>query len=137
MQTGPISSKVEYFSSEVTAGTGLPFPEGARVGPLIHLSGMIGMKPGALELVPGGIEAESRQALENIRTMLAAAGATPADVFKCTIMLDDISEWSRFNQVYLDFFGEHRPARSAFGANGLAMGAAVEIECIAAVPGGA
>jgi 2-iminobutanoate/2-iminopropanoate deaminase len=137
MQTGPSSDKVEYFSSAVTAGAGLPFPEAARVGPLIYLSGMIGIKPGTMELVPGGIDAESRQALENIRTMLAAAGATPGDVFKCTIMLADISQWSRFNQIYLEFFGEHRPARSAFGASGLAMGAAVEIECIAAVPGGA
>lgn len=134
MQTGPSFDRVEYFSSAVTAGTGLPFPEGARVGPLIYLSGMIGIKPGMTELVPGGIEAEARQALENIRTTLAAAGATPSDVFKCTIMLADISEWPRFNQIYLEFFGEHRPARSAFAASGLAFGAAVEIECIAAAP---
>lgn len=97
---------------------------------------MVGTRPGTLELVPGGLEAEAGQALENIRLMLQAAGASIEDVVKCTVMLDDMSQWSAFNEVYVEFFGDHRPARSAFGADGLALGAAVEVECIAAVPGG-
>ena len=122
---------VEYLSSTVTEGLGLPFSEAVRVGDLILLSGMVGNRPGSLELVPGGLEAETRQALENIRTILAAAGGSPTDIAKCTVMLDDIGRWSEFNEVYAEFFLGHRPARSAFGARGLALGAAVEIECVA------
>lgn len=95
------------------------------------MSGMIGIRPGTMELVPGGLEAEARQTLANIETMLQAAGATRNDIVKCTVMLDDIGQWGTFNEVYTAFFGDHRPARSAFGTDGLALGAAVEVECIA------
>ena len=125
---------MEYYASELTAGLELPFSEVVRVGDLLLLSGMIGLRPGTMELVPGGIEPESRQTLENIRMMLEAAGATPRDVVKCTVMLDDIGDWPRFNEIYVEFFGEHRPVRSALGADGLALGAAVEVECVAAAP---
>jgi reactive intermediate/imine deaminase len=129
------STAVEFLTSALTEGLGLPFSESARVGDLILLSGMIGVRPGTLELVPGGIDAESRQALANIEMMLGAAGATRTDVVKCTIMLDDMSHWSRFNEIHGEFFGTHRPARTAFGTDGLALGAVVEIECIARAPG--
>lgn len=130
------SATVRFNESDLTGGLGLPFSESARVGDLLLLSGMVGTRPGTLELVPGGLEAEAGQALENIRLMLQAAGASIEDVVKCTVMLDDMSQWSAFNEIYVEFFGDHRPARSAFGADGLALGAAVEVECIAAVPGG-
>jgi reactive intermediate/imine deaminase len=133
VQTG--TAGVQFHASDVTRGLGLPFSESARVGDLLLLSGMIGTRPGTLELVPGGLAAESRQALENIRSILEAAGASIHDVAKCTIMLDDMTQWSAFNRVYVEFFGSHRPARSAFGVDGLALGAAVEIECIAVAPG--
>lgn len=126
-----VTTEVEFVTTEVTEGLGLPFSEAARVGDLVLLSGMIGNRPGTLELVPGGIEPETRQTLENVRTVLAAVGASPEDVVKCTVMLDDMGEWPRFNEIYVEFFGEHRPARSAFGSDGLALGAAVELECMA------
>lgn len=124
-----------FIGSSVTEGLELPFSEAVRVGDLLILSGMIGIRPGSMELVSGGLEPQSRQALENIRATLAAAGAEVTDIVKCTVMLDDISQWDTFNRVYVDFFGEHRPARSAFGAEGLALDAAVEIECLAVAPG--
>jgi len=133
LESGP---QAEYITSEVTEGLGLPFSEAVRVGDLLILSGMVGNQPGTLELVPGGLEAEARQALENIRTVLAASGASPRDVVKCTVMLDDIGQWGSFNQVYSEFFQGHRPARSAFGADGLALGAALELECMALAPAG-
>jgi len=129
--------EAEFISSAVTNGLNLPFADAVRIGDLIILSGMVGNRPGTLELVPGGMEAEARQALENVRTVLAASGASPADVVKCTVMLDDIGQWGAFNQVYTDFFQGHRPARSAFGADGLALGAALELECMALAPSGA
>ena len=86
-----------------------------------------------MDLVPGGIEAESRRTMENIRLTLEAHGASMDDVVKCTVMLADISEWGTFNEIYKTFFKDRYPARSALGANGLALGARVEVECIAVV----
>lgn len=127
------TSGTALVSSRVTRGLDLPFAEAARHGDLLFLSGMVGIEPGTMQLVDGGLEAEARRALENIRLTLAEAGAGLDDVLRCTVMMDDIAAWSRFNEVYVEFFGEHRPARSAFGVEGLALGAAVEIECVAAL----
>ncbi|MFN0097286.1 MAG: RidA family protein [Gemmatimonadaceae bacterium] len=112
-----------------------PFSPAVRVGSLIYLSGQIGTDASASgALVPGGIEAETRQTLENIRTVLTAVGSSMDKVVKCTIMLADMKEWDRMNVVYREFFKPGRlPARSALGANGLALNARVEIECIATV----
>lgn len=112
-----------------------PFSPAVRVGSLIYLSGQIGTDASANgAVVPGGIEAETRQTLENIRTVLTAVGSSMDKVVKCTIMLADMKEWDRMNAVYREFFTPGRlPARSALGANGLALNARVEIECIATV----
>ncbi len=111
----------------------LPFSEAVRIGDVLYLSGMIGVKPGTLELVPGGMAAEARQTMENIRTVLEAHGATLGDIVKCTVMLEDIAEWGAFNAVYVTYFRAPYPARSAFGTDGLAIGARVEVECMAVV----
>lgn len=110
---------------------GLPFPDGVRVGDLVILSGQIGIKPGTLELVAGGIEAEARQTFENLKLTLAAHGLALTDVVRVQVMLADMGEWPTFNQVYLEFFPDAAPARSAFGASGLAFGARVEVEAFA------
>lgn len=126
------SSDVEFLGSGGRLPDGLPFSEAVRVGDLLFLSGQVGTRPGTDELVPGGIEAEARQTMENIRATLDAHGYSMRDVVKCTVMLADISEWGTFNSVYVTFFDGRYPARSAFGADGLALGARVEVECIAA-----
>ncbi len=112
-----------------------PFSPAVRVGNLIYLSGQIGTggaDANGNALAPGGIEAETRQTLENIRTTLAAVGSSMDKVIKCTVMMADMKEWDRMNAVYRTFFKPGRlPARSALGANGLALNARVEIECIA------
>ncbi|MDY0742926.1 RidA family protein [Paucibacter sp. R3-3] len=126
---------IERFNSGKLLPAGVPFPEGVRVGNMLYLSGALGNLPGKMELVPGGIEAEARQTLENIRAVLRAQGLDLQHLVRCTVMLADMGEWPRFNAVYKDFFGEvPLPARSALGCNGLALGARVEIECIAAAP---
>jgi len=125
---------VEYLTSEETTSLGLPFAEAARVGDILYLSGMIGIIPGTLQLVLGGIEAETEQALENIGAILERHGSSLGHVFKCTVMLADISDWARMNAVYVTYFGERLPARSAMGVAGLALGARVEIECLATMP---
>ena len=109
-----------------------PFSPAVRVGNLLFLSGQIGTSADAAGgLVTGGIEAETRQTMENIKDVLTRSGSSLDQVVKCTVMMADMAEWGRMNTVYTTFFPNHKPARSAFGANGLALGARVEIECIA------
>lgn len=112
----------------------LPFSPARWAGDLLFVSGQVGNVPGEMRLVEGGIQAETRQALGHVRTVLAAHGASMDDVVKCTVMLEDISEWGAMNEVYVQAFSAPYPARSALGADGLALGARVEIECIAHVP---
>lgn len=128
---------VVFLNSGAVLPATLPFSEGVRLGSLVLLSGQIGVRPGTLELVPGGIAAEARQTMDNIRTTLEANGLAMTDVVKCTVMLADMTEWGAFNEIYGTYFAAPYPARSAFGTNGLALGARVEVECIAAVPDGA
>ncbi len=126
---------MEFINSPVARAAKLPFSQAVRVGDILYLSGALGNLPGRLELVPGGIEAETRQTMENIGTVLRENGLGFADIFKCTVMLADMSKWGDFNRVYLEYFAPDRlPARSAFGANGLALGAQLELECMAYMP---
>ena len=128
-----MSTRIERFGGSGVLPATLPFPEGTAVGPLVFLSGQLGNVPGTLALVPGGLRAEARQALENIATVLRAQDLELANLVRCTVMLADMAEWPAFNEVYADFFAGHPlPARSAFGCSGLALGARVEIECTAA-----
>ena len=124
---------VRYLNSGKVVPPNLPFSEAVRVGNVLYLSGQIGIIPGGLKLAPGGIKGEARQTMENIKTSLEANGYGMSDLVKCTVMLADIAEWGAFNEVYKSFFSGRYPARSAFGASGLAFGARVEVDCIAAV----
>ncbi len=124
---------IERLNSGTVLPADLPFSEAVRVGHTLYLSGQIGIEPGTMNVVPGGIREEARQTMENIKTSLEANGHTMADLVKCTVMMADISEWGTFNEVYQKYFDGNYPARSAFGANDLALGARVEVECIAAV----
>jgi 2-iminobutanoate/2-iminopropanoate deaminase len=115
----------------------MPFSEAVRVGNLFFLSGQIGEVytdiPGETKLVAGGIKPETRQTMENIKSVLERNGLSLDNIVKCTCMLADISEWAEMSKEYIKFFPKNKPARSAFAGTGLAMGARVEIECIATV----
>lgn len=112
-----------------------PFSPAVRVGDMLYLSGQIGTAASAAGgLVAGGIEAETRQTMENIKDVLEKSGSSLERVVKCTVMMADMREWDAMNAVYTRYFPAHKPARSAFGASGLALGARVEIECWAALP---
>ena len=125
---------MDYINSDAAKALKLPFSQAVRVGDILYLSGALGNVPGKLEVVPGGIEPETRRTMENIGALLEENGLTFADVFKCTVMLADMAEWDAFNRIYVGYFEPGRlPARSAFGANGLALGARVELECWAYV----
>ena len=123
---------LQFIDSPAAKAAKLPFSQAVRVGDVLYLSGCLGNVPGKLELVPGGMEVEARQTMENIGTALKENGLTFDNVFKCTVMMADMTQWSGFNKVYVAYFKPDRlPARSAFGANGLALGARVEVECMA------
>lgn len=130
---GKSSSSVEYLTSPERAALNLPFSDAVRVDNLLFLSGCLGVAPGASAVVPGGIKAETKQTLENMRSILERNGSSLDRVVKCTVMLADIGEWADMNSVYLTFFPGNRPARASFGVGGLALGARVEIDCIATV----
>lgn len=112
---------------------GFPFSSAIRAGGMIYLSGQVGNLPGSLEM-PDGIEAQTRQTMENIKAVLETAGASLYDVVKCTVFLDNMEDYWPMNEVYASYWDGAPPARSAFGADGLALGALLEIECLARDP---
>jgi len=124
----------QFYPSPDPALKALPFSEAVRAGDFLLVSGQIGSQPGKLALVPGGMPAQAKQAIENVRGVLQRHGANLGDVVKCTVMLADMKDWPAFNAVYQQYFKPRFPARSAFGANGLALGAQVELECMAYAP---
>lgn len=126
------TNAVELLGAETNKEQDLPFSEAVAFGDLLFLSGQIGLKPGAKKLVEGGIQAETKQTMLNIKNTLEKYGSSMDKIIKCTIFLGNMDEWAAMNIAYLEALGDHRPARSALGANGLALNGAVEIECIAA-----
>ena len=131
---GAEHAKPEFMPSDDPARRDLPFSDAVRVGDLMFLSGQIGMDSATGKPVAGGIKAEARQALTQIKEILTRHGASMSDVVKCTAFLADIAEWQTFNEVYGEFFKKPFPARSALATNGLARNARVEVECIAYAP---
>jgi 2-iminobutanoate/2-iminopropanoate deaminase len=111
----------------------LPFSSAVRVGDQVHVSGQIGHLPGQLRLVEGGLEAEARQALDYMRQALEMAGSSLDRVIKCTVFFADMGDFQQFNAIYRSYFPNHLPARSGIEVRGLALGARLEIECVALV----
>jgi reactive intermediate/imine deaminase len=127
-QAAPIRPAVEHFGRPALNGEPLPFSDAVRVGDILYLSGQIGV--GTDGKLADGIEGQTRQAMENVGAILKRAGLSYGDLFHCTAFLSDMKNWPAFNQVYVPYFPPGKlPARSAFGANGLALGALLEIEC--------
>ncbi|MCX5768464.1 MAG: RidA family protein [Gemmatimonadetes bacterium] len=113
-----------------------PFSPATRVGNTLYLAGQVGTAADAKgsAIVPGGIAAETKQVMLNIKDVLEKSGSDMEHVAKCTVFMADMKEWDAMNEVYRTFFKDGKfPARSAFGTSGLALNARVEIECIAVV----
>lgn len=124
----PQRPAVEHFGKPMLNGQRLPFSSAVRVGDILYLSGAIGRGPDGKP--PQGIEAQTRATMDDIGETLKLAGLSHRDLFHCTVFLSDMKNWAAFNQVYMTYFPDGPlPARSAFGANGLALGALLEIEC--------
>ncbi|NIA68458.1 RidA family protein [Pelagibius litoralis] len=123
-------SKIEAFRTDALPAE-LPFSAALRGAGLVFTSGQIGNVPGEMRLVEGGLKAEAQQALEHLRSALEAAGSSLDRVLKCTVFFADMQDFQPFNDIYREFFNGHLPARSGIEVKGLALGARVEIECIA------
>jgi reactive intermediate/imine deaminase len=122
---------VQFLGGARTGAGGqpLPFSSAVKAGPFVFVSGQVAMGDNG-EIVPGGIEAQTRQALKNVEKALALAGCTLKDVVKSTVWLDDARDFWTFNRVYAEFFSDNKPARSTTQAT-LMIDAKVEIEVIA------
>ncbi|MEM9086405.1 MAG: Rid family hydrolase [Pseudomonadota bacterium] len=130
----PAATAPEYRPLE---GSSTPYSEAVQVGDTLYLAGKLGTAADGSGLEPGGIEAETRRAMERIGETLAKYDLTHDAIFKCTVFLADMEDFDAFNGVYRTFFKEGRyPARSTVAVKGLAIGAAIEVECLAFNPGG-
>ena len=124
-------NEIQYVISDETLEKGYPFSDATVVNEIIYLSGSIGTLPDG-SVISGGIVAETRQTMMNIKNRLEKMGGSMDDIFKCTCMLADIKDWPLMSQEYKKFFNPDKlPARSAFAGSGLALGAKLEIECMA------
>jgi reactive intermediate/imine deaminase len=126
-------AKVERFPMPGDAEGKLPFADEVIAGGFVFQTGKLGFDPATQKLVPGGIQAETRQTMELIKQGFARHGLGMDRVVKCTVFMADMKEWPAMNEIYVQYFEGVKPARSAFGVNGLALGARVEIECLAAL----
>ena len=127
------AQEIQYVNSPEHLAREMPFSEATIVNNVVYLSGQIGSNA-KNEVVPGGIASETVQALRNIQALLERMNLSMDHVFKCTCMLADIKDWPAMSKAYKAFFSPNRlPARSAFAGSGLALGAKVEIECIASL----
>lgn len=125
-QSGPVA---DFYAP---ANSPYPFSEAVRVGDTIYLAGQIGIGPDGLV---EGFDAQVRQMMDNVAATMRGLGLGMEHLVKCTVFMADLSQWQAFNAIYIGYFEPGRyPARAAFGATELALGAAVEIECVACAP---
>ena len=132
-KTSEAVSKAEFIQAEGLPQQNLPFSLAVKYDNIIYISGQIGFSVETGKLIGGGIIAETKQTMENIKMILEQNGSSMDNVIKCTCILADYSEWGQMNSEYIKFFPNHKPARIAFAAKEIASGARIEIECIAYV----
>jgi len=124
-------SEIKFHKSHLPQRQNTPFSAAVETENLLFLSGQIGKDHTQGILVSGGIKAEAKQAIENIKAVLAQHNSSLDRVVKCTVILSDINDFKDFNSVYVQYF-PNKPARTTFAAGRLAIGAKIEIDVIAA-----
>ncbi|MDD2921765.1 MAG: RidA family protein [Anaerolineales bacterium] len=110
-----------------------PYSQAIATDSMVYTAGQIGLVPATGELVEGGVEEQTRQALTNLRAVLEAAGSHISKAVKTTVFLKDMSDFPKMNAIYAEFFGENPPARSTVAVAGLPKGGLVEIEAVALI----
>ena len=124
------SAAPQFYKDDTLPAT-IPLSSAVIVGDTVYLSGSIGIKPGERTIVEGGVGAETRQIFANYAATLANLDLDLSNIVKCTVFLEDMNDYGEMNTAYAEAFPGNKPARSALGVDGLALGAAVEIECLA------
>ncbi|AOY76511.1 RidA family protein [Clostridium formicaceticum] len=124
-------NKKEITTDKAPAAIG-PYSQAVQGGNLLFVSGQLPIEKISGEM-PEGIEAQTRQSLENIKAIIEAAGGTLEDVLKCTIFLKDMNHFAEMNKIYAEYFTEKFPARAAVEVSRLPKDADVEIEAIALI----
>ena len=132
-QTGGANAKKKVIESQMAAKPIGPYSQGIQVGNLVFVAGEKGLDAKTGKIVPGGIEPETRQALENIKAILAAAGGSLDDAVSSTVHMVDLKEFPRMNKVYGEYFRHAPPGRTTVGVSALPAGARIEITIVAAV----
>ncbi|KAH9884627.1 Endoribonuclease L-PSP/chorismate mutase-like protein [Cubamyces lactineus] len=130
MSTHPSLSLISTPDAPAAVG---PYTQAVRVGDFIFLSGSLGLDPATGKMVEGGVEAQARQALKNMKAIIEASGSEIGKVVKTTVFLHSMDDFKAVNAVYTEFFGEHKPARSAVQVARLPLDALFEIEGIVSV----
>ena len=125
-----VAKDIEHYSSAEALKKDYPFSQAVRVENILYISGIVAQGTDG-KIIKGGIIEESHFVLKSMGEILAHFDLGYEDVFKCLVMIDDIGEWPDFNSVYIQYFEKPYPARSAFGADGLALEASLELECLA------
>ena len=125
-----VAEEIEHYSSAEALKKDYPFSQAVRVENILYISGIVAQGNDG-KIIKGGIIEESHFVLKSMGEILAHFDLGYEDVFKCLVMIDDIGEWPDFNSVYTQYFEKPYPARSAFGADGLALEASLELECLA------
>ena len=108
-----------------------PYSQAIHIGDLVYTAGQVALDPSTMELVPGGIEEQTRQVLANLTNVLEAAGTDMNKVVKTTVFLKDMSDFAKMNAIYAEVFSANPPARTTVAVAGLPKNALVEIECVA------
>lgn len=108
-----------------------PYSQAIHIGNLVYTAGQVALDPATMELVPGGVEEQTRQVLANLTNVLAAAGTSMSNVVKTTVFLKTMDDFAKMNAIYAEVFGENPPARTTVAVSGLPKNALVEIECVA------
>lgn len=133
LRAGGLAAQTKEVLKVPGAVEGIPFSPVVKVGNILYLSGQIGNVPGTRQLADTGIAGQTRQTMENIKSLLVAAGSSMDRVFKCTVFLASMTDYVPMNAIYASYFPKDPPARSAVAGSGLALGARVEVECLATV----
>jgi reactive intermediate/imine deaminase len=124
---------MDYIASNDAPKAIGPYSQAVRSGNLLFLSGQIALDPATGEVVAGDFTAQARRVFENLKAVLAAAGASFSNVTKATVYLTDLGNFQTLNGIYAEYFGDHKPARSTVGVASLPRGVAVEIDFIAVI----
>lgn len=130
IKTHPSLTPVSTADAPAAIG---PYSQAIKAGSLLFLSGCIPLDPATMQIVEGGIEAQTEQVLKNLKAVVEAGGSSLGQVIKTTVFLKDMNDFVTMNGIYSQFFGEHKPARSAVEVARLPKDVLVEVECIASL----